>query len=390
MAENVTKLQYEDKEIILVGTAHISEASVTLVKETIEAERPDSVCIELDEARYQNIKDPEAWERTDVSQVIRKKKVMTMVSQLLLSAYQKRMAKKLGTKVGGEMTQGIESAEAVDAKLVLADRDIQITFARLLRLLSLKEKFKLLFGLVFGEMEDDEEFTEEDIQALLKQDMLEAVLGEVKDEFPIIGEVLIDERDQYLANKIKNAPGPKVLAVLGGAHVPGVTEELYKEQDIAKITSIPVKKRKVPVGKIIAWLIPIAFIAAIAWGFARGGMDLGGQLLLSWWLWNGSLAALGALLVLGHPLSILTAFIAAPLTTLSPVLAAGWFAGLTEAWVRKPKVEDMQNIPNDVFRFKGWYQNRFLKVLAVVIVTNLGSVAGTIVSGADILRTLFG
>jgi len=389
MAEHVTKLQYEDKEIILVGTAHISEASVTLVKETIEAERPNSVCIELDEARYQNIKDPRAWERTDVSQVIRKKKVVAMIIQLMLSAYQKRMAKKLGTRVGGEMLQGIESAESVGAELVLADRDIQITFSRLLRFLGLKEKFKLLFGLIFGEMEDDDELTEEDIQALLKQDMLEAVLGKVKDEFPIIGEILIDERDQYLANKIKNAPGPKVLAVLGGAHVPGVTEELHKEQDIAKITSIPVKKRKVPVGKIIAWLIPAFFIVMIAWGFTRN-VETGVQSLFLWWIWNGGLAALGALLVLGHPLSILTAFIAAPLTTINPFLAAGWFAGLTEAWVRKPKVEDMQNIPNDVFRLKGWYQNRFLKVLAVVIVTNLGSAIGTFVAGGAILQNLFG
>jgi len=148
-----------------------------------------------------------------------------------------------------------------------------------------------------------------------------------------------------------------------------------------------VKKSKL---KFLIWIIPAIFVAAFAYGFISGGMDLGGQILISFWLWNGGLSALGALLVLGHPLSILTAFIAAPLTTLNPILAAGWFAGLTEAWVRKPRVEDMQNIAVDIFRFKGWYQNRFLKVLAVVIMANLGSVAGTFVSGADILRILFG
>jgi len=387
MSENVTRLQYEDKEIILVGTAHVSEASVTLVQETIAAERPDSVCIELDEARYQTIQDPKAWERTDVSQVIREKRVGFMLAQLVLSAYQKKMSKKLGTRVGGDMIQGIESAKEVGAEIVLADRSLQTTFLRLWRLLGMKEKFKLLFGLMFGEEDDGQEFTEADIQELLKQDMLEGLLGEVKDEFPVIGEVLINERDQYLASKIKTAPGPKVLAVLGGAHVPGVTEELYKTQDIAKITTVPVKKSKL---KFLAWIIPITFIVLIAYGFVSGGADLGGQTLLAWWLWNGGLAALGALLVLGHPLSILTAFIAAPLTTLNPFLAAGWFAGLVEAKVRRPTVEDIQNIPVDIFRLKGWYQNRFLKVLAVVIVTNLGSVAGTVVSFVDISRNLFG
>jgi len=189
-----------------------------------------------------------------------------------------------------------------------------------------------------------------------------------------------------LANKIKAAKGPKVLAVLGGAHVPGVIEELSKEQDIAAITTVPVKKSRL---KFLAWIIPVIFIGLIAYGFSRG-VGMGGQLLLSWWLWNGGLAALGTLLVLGHPLSILTAFIAAPITTVNPFLAAGWFAGLVEAWMRKPKVEDMQNIPEDIFRFKGWYQNRFLKVLAVVIFANLGSMLGTIGALADIIGNLFG
>ena len=386
MAENVTRLQYEDKEIILVGTAHVSEASVQLVKETIEAERPDSVCIELDEGRFKTIKDPKAWERTNVSQVIRDKKVGFLVTQLVLSAYQKKMAQKLGTKVGGEMIQGIESAEEAGAELVLADRSIQTTFLRLWRLLGFKEKMKLLFSFAMGE-EGDEELTEADIAALLEQDALEAILGEVKDEFPVIGQVLIGERDQYLANKIKNAPGPKVLAVLGGAHVPGVTEELYKEQDMEAINTVPAKKSRM---KFVKWIIPLLFIGLIAYTFITRGIDTGGQVLLSWWLWNGGLAALGTLLVLGHPLSILTAFIAAPITTVNPVLAAGWFAGLVEAWVRKPKVEDLQSIPDDIFRFKGWYQNRFLKVLSVVMFANIGSFLGTFGALGNMIGNLFG
>ena len=176
-------------------------------------------------------------------------------------------------------------------------------------------------------------------------------------------------------------------AVLGAAHVQGVTEELYKEQDMKEITTVPVKKSRL---KWLLWVIPAVFVGLIAFGFIRGGVDLGGQTLLSWWLWNGGLAALGALLALAHPLSILTAFVAAPITTLNIALAAGWFAGLVEAWIRKPKIEDMQSIPEDVFRVKGWYRNRFLKVILVLILTNLGSASGTIVALIEIIRNLFG
>jgi len=387
MTENVTKLEYQGKELILVATAHISEASVELVKETIETERPDSVCIELDEGRYKTIQDPKAWERTDISQIIKDKKVGLMLAQVIISAYQKRMAKKLGTKVGGEMIQGIESANEVGAEIILADRNIQTTFTRLWRLLTLKEKMKLIVGLVLGDDEDDDELTEADILAMLEKDMLESILGEVRDEFPIIGQVLISERDQFLANKIKNAPGEKVLAVLGGAHVPGVMEEIYKEQDIEAINTVPHKKSR---AKYLALIIPLGMIGLIIYGFTRG-FDVGMQNLTSWWLWNGGLAALFASFALTHPLGIIAAFISAPLTTLVPfVLTAGLFAGLVQAWLKKPTVQDMQNIPDDVFRFKGYYQNRFLKILIIFFLTNIGSTIGTFIAGADIIRNLFG
>ncbi|MCL2842599.1 MAG: TraB/GumN family protein [Oscillospiraceae bacterium] len=388
MSENVTRLQYEGKEIILVATAHVSEASVTLVKETIEAEQPDSICVELDEARYQSIKDPKAWERTDVVKVIREKKVGYMVAQLIISAYQRRMAKKLGTQLGGEMMQGIQSAEELKAELVLADRSVRVTFQRIWRLLGIKEKVKLLYTVMFGDDEDDEDISEEDFQTMLEQDALESALGMVGEEFPRIKQVLIDERDQYLANKIKNAPGQKVLAVLGGAHVPGVMEEIYKEQDMEQISHVP---KKTSWWKLVPWTMAVAFITLIVLGFVRGGVDMGREGLVAWWLWNGGLAALGALIALAHPLSILTAFVAAPITTLNPFLAAGWFAGLMEARVRKPTIKDMQTIPEDILSFKGWFiRNRFLKVLLVVIMANLGSSAGTVFALRDMIFRIFG
>ena len=386
MAEHVTKIQYKDKEIILVATAHVSETSVTLVKETIEAERPDSVCIELDEGRYKTIQDPKAWERTDVVQIIRQKRVGFMLAQLIISAYQKRMAKKLNTKVGGEMLQGIESAKEIGAELVLADRSIQTTFMRLWKLLTLREKFKLLFGLILGDDEVEDELTEADLMALLDQDMLTSILGDIQKELPTVGQVLISERDQYLANKIKHAPGKKVLAVLGGAHVPGVIEEIDKEQDMEAITHVPQKKSKL---KYLAWLIPLVFVGLLIYSFTRG-TDVGTHNLLAWWLWNGGLAALFTLFAWGHPLSILTAFMLAPLTTVVPFLSSGWFAGLVEAWIKKPTVEDLQKVPEDILRLKGYYQNRFLKVLTVVILANIGSTIGTFMAGGYILHSLFG
>ena len=389
MTENVTKIQYRDKEIILVATAHVSQTSVDLVKETIDAERPDSVCVELDEGRYKAIQDPQAWERTNVVDIIRQKRVGFMIAQLFLSAYQKRMAKKLGTNVGGEMIQGIVSAKEIGAELVLADRNIQITLTRLWRLLKLREKMKLFLGFILGEDEEDDdekELTEEEILKLLDKDMLESVLGDVKEEFPVIAQVLISERDQYLANKIKNASGPKVLAVLGGAHVPGVTEEINKEQDMEKINTVPYKKSW---GKYFIWIIPVIFVGLLAYSFSQG-IDTGMHNLALWWFWNGGLAALFTLLVLGHPLSILTAFMLAPITTVIPFLASGWFAGLVEASIRKPKVDDMQRVAEDIYSIKGWYKNRFLKVLAVVMFANIGSTIGTFVSGGAILQNLFG
>lgn len=383
MSEHITRLQYQDKEIILVGTAHVSEESVELVRETIAAEMPDSVCVELDEGRYQNLKNPRAWQETNVSQVIREKKVLLLLVQLVMSAYQRRIAKQLDTKVGGEMLQAIDSAEAQNAKLVLADRAIQTTFLRIWRLLGAKEKCKLLVGLVGGADEADD-ITESDIQTLMQQDMLESILADVKDEFPIIAKVLIHERDQFLANKIKHAPGSKVLAVLGAAHIPGVQEEIYKEQDMEQIGSTPAKKTR---RRWLAWALPVLILGLIVYGFVQN-WDTGVQNLTAWFLWNGALAALFTALSLAHPLSILTAFVTAPLTTFTFFLASGWFAGLVEAWVRKPRVEDIQNIPDDI-SFRGFYRNRFLKVLMVVILANLGSSIGTFVGISALLRGIF-
>ncbi len=384
MEENITRLDYQDKEIILIATAHVSKQSAELTKQVIEEEQPDSVCVELDEGRYQNIQNPKAWENTDIIQVIKKKKVGFLLANLILSSYQKKIAKGLNTVVGQEMLQGIESAKETGAELVLADRNIQITLLRVWRKLSFWEKCKLLFSMFVSFFDDDEEVTDEDINELLKKDVLETVISDMREGFPTIGEILISERDQYLAHKIKNAPGKKVVAVLGGAHVPGVKEEIFKAQDVAKITTVPPKS---PVSKIIGWFIPALIIGLIIYGFAIN-MQTGLQQISTWTLWNSLLAALFTALALGHPLSILTALVVAPFTSLNPLLACGWLTGLVEATVRKPTVKDLNDVPQDIFSLKGFFKNRFLKVLLIVIMANIGSTLGTILAGMDIVKNL--
>lgn len=380
---NVTKLHYEDKEIILIATAHVSKESALLVKQVIAEEKPDSVCIELDEGRYQNIQNPKAWENTDIVKVIKSNRVGFLLVNLALSAYQKKIARQMGNQVGGEMIQGIESAKEIGASLVMADRDIQTTFLRIWRKLTLFEKAKLIVSLVFS-FDEDKEVSELDLKELIQSDMLESVMSSMKKQFPKIGEILIHERDQYLASKIRSAPGRKVVAVLGGAHVPGVKEEIFKEQDLGAISVVPPKSK---FAKIAGWIIPIAILALITYAFAVN-IQTGLRQLSVWVLWTGVLAAGFTALSLGHPLSILTSFLAAPLTTIHPLLACGWFTGLVEAWIKKPTVQDVQNISTDIFSFKGFFRNRFLKILLVVIMANIGASIGTFIAGTNLIRNL--
>ena len=384
--EHITRVQYQDKELILIATAHVSKASAELVKEVIDREHPDSICVELDEDRYNNIKNPKAWSDTDLVQVIKEKKVGFMLANLVLGSYQRKLARQLDTNVGQEMLQGIQSAEETGANLVLADRSIQTTFMRIWRKMTLKEKFDLLLNLFFAlDDEEENEITDEEIRNLLQKDMLEAAMANMKEEAPKIGDILLCERDQYLASKIKNAPGKKVVAVLGGAHVAGVKEEIFKEQNMQEISTVPPAGKA---GKIIGWAIPIAIVALIAYGFTQG-METGLQQITSWILWNGTLAALFTAIMLGHPLSVLTAFVVAPISSLNPMLACGWFAGLMEAHIRKPKVEDISNISNDIFSVRGLFHNRFLRTLLIVIMANIGSSIGTVIAGMDIIKNLF-
>jgi pheromone shutdown-related protein TraB len=379
--ENITRIELNDKEIILIGTAHVSKQSAEQVKSVIESELPDSVCVELDEQRYQSIVNKNQWKDMDIFKVIKEKKATLLLMNLAISSFQKRMANQFGIQAGQEMIQGIESAKETGAHLVLADRNIQVTFARIWNNVGFWGKAQLLTQISFS-IFSDEKITEEELEKMKNQDTINAILKEFTEHFPKLKVPLIDERDQYLAQKIKEAPGDKVVAVLGAAHIPGVVKEIRKDHDLKRLTELPPKSN---VPKIIGWSIPALILALIVYTFFSNP-SIGLQQAISWVLWHGSLSAIGAALALGHPLAILTAFVAAPITSLNPLLAAGWFAGLVQAMINRPHVRDFENLSKDVFSVKGFWHNKVTRILLVVVLANLGSSLGTFVGGADVIR----
>ncbi|WP_342599559.1 TraB/GumN family protein [Psychrobacillus sp. FSL H8-0483] len=382
--ENITRIYLDGKEIILIGTAHVSRQSADQVKEVIERENPDSVCIELDEQRYQSIMDNNKWKETDIFKVIKEKKATLLLMNLAISSFQNRMAKQFDIKPGQEMIQGIASAKEVGAEIVLADRNIQVTFSRIWHNLGWIGKSQLLTSVFFSIFSKDT-ISEEELEKMKTQDTLNAVLAEFTASFPKLKTPLIDERDQYLAQKIKDAPGEKVVAVLGAAHVPGITVEIHKEQDLEKLSAVPPKSI---VPKIIGWSLPVLIVVLMIFTFfanPSAGLDQA----ISWILWTGTMAAIGAAVALGHPLAILSAFIAAPITALHPILASGWVSGLVQAFMKRPTIADFETLSEDVFTIKGFWKNKVTRVLLVVVLTNLFGSLGTFIGGADVIRVFF-
>ncbi|NBJ15533.1 MAG: TraB/GumN family protein [Dehalobacter sp. 4CP] len=379
---SIEKIIYRDKEILLVGTAHVSRQSADEVSEIIELEQPDTVCVELCASRYRSIMDRDGWQKTDIIKVIREHKSSLLLVNLILSSFQGRLAKQFGIRPGQEMIQGILSAHAIGADLVLADREIQITFQRLWHGLGIWDKTKLLFMIILS-IFNDEELSEAEIEKLKSADMLAMALNDMSEGFPQLKNILIDERDIYLAQKIKNAPGNKIVAIVGAGHMTGVMDRITDEYDLSSLEYVPSKSKKT---RILSWIIPLFIIIMIVSTFTIDSSIGRGQ-ILSWILWNGTLSALGALIAFAHPISILVAFLAAPFTSLNPLLAAGWFAGLCEAYIKKPNVADFESLPEDLVSIRGFWTNKFTHILIVVALANIGSTAGTVIGGTEVVKT---
>ena len=373
---NIHRLIFEDKEIILLGTAHVSKESVRLAVDVIETEKPDTVCVELCESRYQSIRQKDKWQDTDIVKVIKEKKTFLLLSNLLLVSFQKRIADKLDVKPGEEMIKAMEIGEALGAEIHLADRNIRITLLKTWRAMGLWSKVKLLFQLVLSIGKIDE-INEEDIEKMKQEDVLHTLLSDVGKSLPILKDILIDERDQYLAQKIRTAPGNKIVAVVGAGHVPGIKKCWNKDIDIEALEQIPPKGKT---SGILKWIIPLAILVLVVLGFYHGGTNAGTDMITWWVMANGILAGLGAVIAMAHPLTIVSAVLAAPLTSLNPLIAAGWVSGLVEAFSRKPKVKDFERLPEDILSIRGFWRNKVTRILLVVVFTNLGSSLGTFVA----------
>ena len=372
--KNVERLTIGNKEIILVGTAHVSRESTLLVKNVIEEEKPDTVCVELCDSRYQSLRQKDRWQNMDIIKVIREKKSFLLLSNLMLASFQKRIAEKLDVKPGQEMITAIETAEAVGAEIHLGDRDIRITLSRCWRVMSLWNKIKIFFQMTVSMAGGLDDISEQDIEKMKQKDILETLLTDVGKTFPGLRRVLIDERDQYLCHRIRNADGNKIVAVVGAGHVPGITQCWERDIDTEVLEKIPPKGKMT---HILKWLVPLAIMGLIALGFFRGGTEAGTDMMMYWIMVNGVLAGIGAIVALAHPITILSAVVAAPLTSLNPMIAAGWVSGLVEAFLRKPKVRDFETLSEDMGSLKGFWKNKVTRVLLVTVLTNVGSAIGT-------------
>ncbi|MFA0816125.1 MAG: TraB/GumN family protein [Anaerofustis sp.] len=384
MNENVTELNVGTKTIYLLGTAHVSKESADEAYELIREIRPDSVCIELDRERINNINNRDQWNDQDIITVIKQKKSAFLLVNVILSSYQKRIAEQFGVQPGQEMINSMAAAKEVGARIIPVDRSIRTTFMRIWRKLKFWDKMKLIFNVTFSFF-DDTELTDADLENLKTQDMLESALSELGKSFPSLKTYLVDERDIYLSQKIKQAPGSVIVAVVGAAHTPGIKEYIKQDFDVKEYDIIPPASSAL---KIVGWAIPILIIGMIVLTFVFDSASAGWDQIRRLILYCGTFSAIGTLLAGGHILSILTAFVAAPFTAINPVLAAGWFAGLTEAAIRKPKVEDFNRLSEDLSSLKGLWKNKLTKVLLVVTLANIGSAIGTWTSGIDIFVKL--
>lgn len=380
-------LELNGRKITLVGTAHVSAESIKEVESVIEEDRPDVVAIELDDKRLANIEDPESWRKMDIVKVIKNHQGFLMMANIVLASYQKRMGESSGVKPGDEMLAAINKSKELGIPREMVDRPIAVTLRRAWAKNSFWGKCKLLSSLVVSAF-SKEEVAPEDIENLKRQSEMDSMMKELSDYLPKVKEVLIDERDRYLACHIWECKGNKVLAVLGAGHLPGVVAHLNRiacgeEKSVCdEISEVPPKS---VCSRIAGWAIPVIIVALIVMGFIFGGKSVGVDMLATWLICNGGLAGIGAIIAGAHPVVIIASVLCAPFTSLVPVVGVGMVTGLLQAVLRKPKVEDLETLSDDTKSFKGFYKNRVLHVLWVFFLTSLGSSIGTFAAGASIV-----
>ncbi len=391
MSQTIKELELNNRHFTIIGTAHVSSESIKEVEDAIKEKKPDCVAVELDEKRADSIKNPERYKELDLVKVLKNHQGFLMLANLVLSSMQRRMGQNVGVKPGQEMLAAISVAESLNIPVELADRPIQLTLKRAWAKSSFMGKMKLLSTLIASAF-SKEETSEEEIENLKNSSEMDSMMKELSDYLPVIKKVLIDERNEYLANKIWNAKGNNVVAVIGAGHLNGVLECLQlfsegkKDNDVSILCEVPSKKSS---AKILGWIIPVIIIGLIVLAFVYGGLKGGSQILSKWFLWNAIPAGIMTLISFGHPLTVLVSFVTAPFTSLCPFIGVGFVAALVQAVVCKPKVKDMETLQEDVSSLKGWYRNRILRVFLIFIMSSLGSSFGTFAAGTDIIKRLW-
>ncbi|MGB3225990.1 MAG: TraB/GumN family protein [Desulforhopalus sp.] len=375
-----------DKTILLVGTAHISQESVLLVKKVIEQEHPDCVCLELDDKRYQALTQKKQWESLDLKTIIKDKQLSTLLVSLLMASYQKRLGGKLGVTPGAELLMAAQTAKELQIPLSLCDRDVRITLRRAWKSTSFFKKGYLLASLL-ASLFDKTELSEDKLKELKQKDVLTEMMEEMGEALPDLKRVLIDERDLYLVEKIKSSPGKKIVAVVGAGHVAGMLKKFDTDnkEKIAEVTIIPPVSRGY---KIFGWAIPLLIIGSLGVIGVQKGASVAGDNIIFWILANGIPASIGALLALAHPLTTLSAFASAPITSLTPVIGAGYVTAFIQVLACPPVVKEFETAGEDIGSFTGWWKNRLLRVFLVFILTGLGSAVGTWIGGYEIFKNL--
>lgn len=390
MSQTQKKLELNGRTITLIGTAHVSKESIEEVENVIREIKPDCACIELDEKRAEAIQNPDKYSQLDIIKVLKNHQGFLLLANLILASFQRRMGQNVGVKPGDEMLAAMKVAAELNIPSAMVDRPIQITLKRAWAKNSFWGKMKLL-ALLLSSAFSKEEVDSSEIENLKNNSEMDSMMNELSKDMPVIKEVLIDERDKYLASKIWEASGNNLVAVLGAGHLPGVMAHLEKlaagseNSDVTEISQIPPKGIA---GKLVMWAIPVCIIGLIVAGFVYGGAKAGAQMLTTWVLWNAVPAALLSLAAAAHPLTILVAFVGAPFTSLCPFIGIGFCTAFVQAIVCKPKVSDMENLQNDVTSVKGFYRNRILRILLIFILSSLGSSLGTFIGGADIIGQL--
>jgi len=375
----------QTRTVHLIGTAHVSKKSVEEVRRVIAEVEPDTVCIELCAMRYQTLTDENRWRKLDIFQVIKERKVLFLMASLALQSFQRRLGDKLGVKPGAELLAGAEAAEAVGAELVLADRDVQVTLKRTWANVGFFNRLKLLSGLFASMFEGGDDIDEEQIEALKERDQISDMMGELAKVMPEVKVPLIDERDLYLMSAIRDAPGKTMVAVVGAGHVEGMLANLETPVDRDELDVLPPPSK---VTALLKWLVPIIICAAFVYGGYKQEWKGLQHMLFAWLLPNAVMAGLFTLLVGAKLLTVLTATLASPITSLNPTIGAGMFAGLMEAWLRKPTVEDCEKLGTEVSTLKGMFKNPVSHVFVVALAASIGSSLGAYIGAAWVVKVL--